>query len=78
MGNSMPFLFSSSYACTTPVRSGLLRKASAHAWRGGGGLLGAPGRSGLPPSHAAPSCQRHQAEHEREQSTELSPAWGTA
>lgn len=32
MGNSIPFLFSSSYMCTTPVRSGLLLKASAHAW----------------------------------------------
>lgn len=32
MGNSTPFLFSSSYMCTTPVRSGLLLKASAHAW----------------------------------------------
>lgn len=40
IGNSTPFLFSSSYICTTPVRSGLLRKASAHAWEDKRGLLG--------------------------------------
>lgn len=34
VGNSMPFLLSSSYTWTTPVRSGLLRNASAHAWNG--------------------------------------------
>lgn len=31
VGKSMPFLFSSSKTWTTPVRSGLLLNASAHA-----------------------------------------------
>lgn len=31
LGNSMPFLFISSYTWTTPVKSGLLLKASAQA-----------------------------------------------